>query len=245
MRSRFMAPAASAKPRQTSLLRALLAFDRTYAAAPPLLALLDDGNSNQQPTIIGVDEVGRGCLAGPVVAAAVILPPVSARSKLERQLSGLNDSKSVTPRERARLSAILREIAVFVVAEASVEEIDRWNIFHASYLAMQRALTEMKAVPSSIVLVDGNHAIPRIIHHQVPVVKGDGQSACVAAASIIAKVHRDTFMEKLAEEYPEYGWKSNKGYGSRDHRAAIDRVGPSPWHRRTFLKNTDPEIVEE
>src|SRR5215470_15587109 len=150
-----MTPAASAKKR-TNLLRALLAFDRTHAAAPPMLALLDEIKSREQPVVIGIDEVGRGCLAGPVVAAAVVLPVVSARSKLERRLAGLNDSKAVSEPERERLAEVLREIAIYFIGEATVEEIDRWNIFHASYLAMQRALQSMAAVPSSVVLVDGN-----------------------------------------------------------------------------------------
>lgn len=240
-----MAPAASAKTRQTGLLRSLLAFDRMYAAGPPLLALLNDGKSDQQWAVIGVDEVGRGCLAGPVVAAACILPRINARSKLERQLSGLNDSKAISAQVRARLSAVLREVAIFVVAEATVEEIDRFNIFQASYMAMQRALAEITALPSSVVLVDGNHAIPGIAHHQVPIVKGDGQSACIAAASIIAKVHRDAFMEKLADQYPEYGWKTNKGYASKEHLSAIDRIGPTKWHRRAFLRVPEVESLAD
>jgi len=231
-----MTAAASAK-RRTNLLRALVAFDRRHATAPPLLALLEEHQLRERPVVIGIDEVGRGCLAGPVVAAAVVLPVVSARSKLERRLAGLNDSKAVSEPERERLAEVLREIAIYFIGEATVEEIDRWNIFHASYMAMQRALQGISAVPSSVVLVDGNHAIPGIVHRQVPIVKGDAQSACIAAASIVAKVHRDALMVRLAEEYPEYGWKTNKGYGSKEHRDAIGRHGPSPWHRRSFLKD--------
>ncbi|HEY9869975.1 MAG TPA: ribonuclease HII [Candidatus Obscuribacterales bacterium] len=214
--------------------RDLLAFDRSFAKAQPLLSLLNDTGWSTELAIVGVDEVGRGCLAGPVVAAAVCLPAVEPGSRLEDRLKRLDDSKVLTAAERMELAEVIRSTSSFAIGEASVEEIDALNIFQATLLAMKRALSELGAAPPSVVLVDGNKGIPGIACHQVPVVKGDSLSASIAAAAILAKVHRDAFMEKLSEKFPAYLWHKNKGYGSQEHRDAIRRVGISPWHRRSF-----------
>jgi ribonuclease HII len=215
-------------------LRDLLAFDRSFANAQPLLSLLNDACQRAAPAIVGVDEVGRGCLAGPVVAAAVCLPAVALGSRLEDRLKKLDDSKVLTAAERLALAEVIRSTSSYAIGEASVEEIDALNIFQATLLAMRRALSELGAAPPSVVLVDGNKGIPGIACPQVPVVKGDSLSASIAAAAILAKVHRDALMERLSEEFPVYRWHKNKGYGSQEHRDAIRRVGISPWHRRSF-----------
>lgn len=175
--------------------------------------------------VVGVDEAGRGPLAGPVVAAAVILP--------ERGIPrGIDDSKKLTAATRATLCERLQGIAMVGVGICSVEEIDRLNIFHATMLAMTRAVDALGVVPG-MVLVDGNH-LPRWRHPATAIVSGDALSLSIAAASIVAKHHRDALMIAADAEYPGYGWASNKGYGSRDHRAALTRLGPTPLHRRSF-----------
>lgn len=184
--------------------------------------------------LIGTDEVGRGCLAGPVVAAAVLLPNFSARSKLAKKLAQLDDSKKLQARSRETLSEILRANCRFAIGEASVEEIDEINILQASFLAMRRAIEQLSLPAASTILVDGNKKIAGMNFRQVAVVGGDGISASIAAASVIAKVHRDSFMRDLHNEYPEYEWASNKGYGSKDHRDAIYEYGLTPWHRKSF-----------
>jgi ribonuclease HII len=208
-------------------LERLLAFDREHQSAP-----------RPQPTqvVIGTDEVGRGCLAGPVMAAAVILPEIDPSSELGIKLYRLNDSKKVTPLLRAELAETLRGICKFAVAEASVEEIDEINILQASLLAMKRAIRKLNVSAPAVILVDGNKTIGKIKNiEQVAVIDGDAKSASIAAASIIAKVHRDTFMTKLARKFPHYRWESNKGYSSADHWTAITQHGICHWHRRTFV----------
>lgn len=175
----------------------------------------------------GVDEAGRGCLAGPVCAAAVILPD-------GWQHPLLNDSKKLTPARRAMLRKVIeREAVAWSVAWASAAEIDDINILNASILAMHRALDGLSVRPGAIA-VDGNRFKPyRDIPSQT-VVKGDAKLGNIAAASILAKTHRDELMDKLAAEYPGYAWEINKGYPTKAHRAGIAALGPSPHHRMTF-----------
>ena len=178
--------------------------------------------------ICGVDEAGRGPLAGPVCAAAVILPP-------NAEIPGLNDSKKLTDKKRRELMPIIKETAVaYGIAFASEQEIDEINILQATYLAMQRAIDQL-AVKPDLALVDGNRAG----NFGLPVktvVKGDSLSASIAAASVLAKVTRDDVMLELAEKYPEYSFEVHKGYGTKAHYAALTEHGPSPIHRMTFLK---------
>ncbi|MCL6632339.1 MAG: ribonuclease HII [Alicyclobacillus herbarius] len=181
-------------------------------------------------TIVGVDEAGRGCLAGPVVAAAVVL------GKPVHTWVGIDDSKCLTRRRREQLCDWIREQARAVgVGWASVEEIDNLNILHASRLAMTRAVQCLPVQPD-VTLVDGPYApleAPPEWHCQ-PVIDGDAQCLSIAAASIVAKVVRDRFMAELANTYPEFGFDRNAGYGTREHRQALARFGPTPYHRRSF-----------
>ena len=176
--------------------------------------------------VCGIDEAGRGPLAGPVVAAAVILDPT-------RPIAGLNDSKKLPERKRELLAVLIREQAVaWAVAEASVEEIDRLNILQATLLAMQRAVAGLAVRPDSA-LVDGNRC-PKLDMPAEAVIKGDGKIASIAAASILAKTVRDAGMLALHAEYPEYGFDRHMGYPTAAHCAALETHGPSPVHRRSF-----------
>ena len=178
--------------------------------------------------ICGVDEAGRGPLAGPVCAAAVILPP-------NADIPGLNDSKKLTDKRRRELFPIIKEQAVaYGIGLASHEEIDEINILQATYLAMERALAQLSVKPE-LALIDGNRAKDFGIPVQT-VVKGDSLSASIAAASILAKVTRDDLMMQAAEEYPQYQFDVHKGYGTKAHYEALTAYGPSPIHRMTFLK---------
>lgn len=178
--------------------------------------------------LCGVDEAGRGPLAGDVYAAAVILKPGII-------IEGLNDSKKLSEKKREQLfNEICEKAEAYCVAAATVEEIDRLNILQATFLAMRRAVEGLSVTPK-LVLVDGNRN-PELSVHSRLVVKGDATSACIAAASILAKVSRDRYMKKLAEEYPQYGFEKHKGYGSKLHYQMLDEHGISPVHRRTFLK---------
>ncbi len=175
----------------------------------------------------GCDEAGRGCLAGPVVAAAVILPP-----KFKHPF--LNDSKQLTEKRRDELRPIIEAEAVaWGVSIVSHTEIDEINILKASFVGMHRALDQLNTVPESI-LVDGNRFIPYqdIPHHCM--IKGDGRFMSIAAASVLAKTHRDELMMKLHEEFPVYDWNKNKGYPTKAHREAIRAHGISPHHRKSF-----------
>lgn len=181
----------------------------------------------------GCDEAGRGCLCGPVSAAAVILPP-------GYHLDGLNDSKQLTASRREELrAAIERDALAWAVVMVEAEEIDRINILNASIAGMQRALDRLTVRPAHII-VDGNRFRPYldpvtgmdIACHTV--VKGDARYMSIAAASILAKTHRDQLMLRYAEQYPGYGWEKNMGYPTKAHRAAIVRLGITPLHRRTF-----------
>lgn len=175
----------------------------------------------------GCDEAGRGCLAGPVFAAAVILPP-------NFQLAGLNDSKKLTHQQREKLRPIIEEQALaWAVATVNHEEIDRINILNASFLAMHRAIEKL-AVKPQYLAIDGNRfkAYPQIAHSCI--VKGDGKYLNIAAASILAKTHRDALMTTLGKDYPQYNWQQNKGYPTIAHRKAVLEIGLSPFHRKTF-----------
>jgi ribonuclease HII len=173
--------------------------------------------------IAGVDEVGRGPLAGPVVAAAVIL---------SRPLEGLADSKTLCPEERERLAGLLRAQARIGVGAASVAEIDRINILRASLLAMRRAVLRLGCLPD-LALIDGNQA-PDLPCAVETIVDGDALVPAISAASIVAKVTRDRLMRRLAERYPGYGWETNVGYATTAHRAAIWQLGACCHHRRSF-----------
>ncbi len=175
----------------------------------------------------GCDEAGRGCLAGAVYAAAVILPP-DFRNEL------LNDSKQLSEKQRYALRPVIEQEAVaWAVGIVTPEEIDRINILNASFLAMHRAIGQLSVTPQHL-LIDGNRFKPyRGIAHTC-VVKGDGKYEAIAAASILAKTYRDDYMNELHEKYPMYDWKSNKGYPTKTHRAAIARYGTTPYHRQSF-----------
>ena len=176
--------------------------------------------------IAGVDEVGRGPLAGPVTAAAVILDMAAIPE-------GLNDSKKLSAKRRQALDVVLREQAQVSIAHASVAEIDEINILRASHLAMERAVAALEPPPDYL-LIDGN-LIPRDLHLPAQaVVKGDGRSVSIAAASIVAKICRDRIMVDLAQQHPGYGWETNAGYPSKSHRLALQNLGVTPHHRRSF-----------
>ena len=178
--------------------------------------------------ICGVDEAGRGPLAGPVCAAAVILPP-------ELEIPGLNDSKKLTDKKRRALyDIIVAEAVSYGIAMASEQEIDEINILQATFNAMERAMNQLTVHPA-LALIDGNRERPFPVAVQT-VVKGDSLSANIAAASILAKVTRDRYMEEMAERYPQYGFEIHKGYGTKAHYAALEKLGPCPIHRRSFLK---------
>lgn len=184
--------------------------------------------SNGYKVICGVDEAGRGPLAGPVCAAAVILP-----SNLE--IPGLTDSKKLTDKKRRELFPIIKEQAIsYGIGLASHEEIDKMNILQATYLAMERALDQL-AVKPDIALIDGNRAKDFGMPVRT-VIKGDSLSMNIAAASVLAKVTRDDLMLEMAEKYPQYGFQIHKGYGTRAHYEALRTHGASAIHRRTFLK---------
>ena len=180
--------------------------------------------------VAGVDEVGRGPLAGPVVAAAVILEPGALP---QAALSRIADSKALSARRREELSAVLLGHLPVGLGRAEVEEIDEINILQASLLAMTRAVAALPRVPGAL-LVDGNRLPTSLPCEALAVVKGDARCLSVACASIVAKVARDAEMDRLALEHPGYGWESNRGYGTADHLAALKRLGATPWHRRSF-----------
>lgn len=201
------------------------------AATPSKLAAYDEALrvSRGASSLAGVDEVGRGPLAGPVVAAAVILP--SDVSGLE----GVRDSKTLPAARRNALYRVIRARAVAVgVGYATPDEITEVNILQATFLAMRRALSDLGAHPDHLV-VDGDKTLPGWNGRQEALVKGDGTSLCVAAASVVAKVLRDRWMGRLDVRHPGYGFAKHKGYGTADHYAALKRLGSTPAHRPTFL----------
>jgi ribonuclease HII len=187
----------------------------------------------------GCDEVGRGCLAGPVVAAAVILPKKYRHKKL-------NDSKQLTLEERLELrETVLRDALAWAVAEVSNEEIDSINILNASFKAMHLALDQLHMRPEFL-LIDGNRFKP---YQELPfecIIKGDASYLSIAAASVIAKTYRDELMQKLADTYPGYGWTTNVGYPTLEHREGIRQLGITPFHRRSFtLLPSQLELFED
>ncbi|SFM04258.1 RNase HII [Shimia aestuarii] len=188
---------------------------------------LEQGALAQGATrVAGVDEVGRGPLAGPVTAAAVVLDPDSIPE-------GLNDSKKLSAKRREAVFVEIMKKAEVSIAHASVEEIDEINILRASHLAMERAVAGLPHAPDYL-LIDGN-MIPRgLTLRSQAVVKGDAQSLSIAAASIVAKITRDRIMWDLAQQFPGYGWETNAGYPSKSHKAALQNLGVTPHHRRSF-----------
>jgi ribonuclease HII len=177
--------------------------------------------------ICGVDEAGRGPLAGPVVAAAVILSP-------EFTIEGIDDSKRLKPAQREfQRDRIINSSCLWGIGVVEPEIVDKINILQATFLAMRQAIAALKIEPE-LVLVDGRMKIPDLSYEQRAIIGGDGSEACIAAASILAKTHRDALMCKFAEQYPEYGFAKHKGYGTQEHIANIMRLGPCPIHRKSF-----------
>ncbi|WP_111672424.1 ribonuclease HII [Algoriphagus litoralis] len=175
----------------------------------------------------GCDEVGRGCLAGPVVAAAVILP-------VDYHNPWINDSKKLSKSNREDLIAEIKDRSIaWSIAEATVEEIDKINILHASFLAMKRAVLTLNTNPEHL-LIDGNRWKSDLALPYTCVIKGDGKFASIAAASILAKVYRDELMAKLALEFPHFAWERNAGYPTKAHREGIEKYGSTIWHRKSF-----------
>lgn len=185
---------------------------------------------------VGCDEAGRGCLAGSVYAAAVILSP-----DYENEL--LNDSKKLSAKKRYTLrTEIERDAIAWAVGVVTPEEIDKINILNASFLAMHRALDQLKVRPEAVI-VDGNRFKP---YQELPfttIVKGDGKYLSIAAASILAKTYRDDYMQALAKEYPQYDWQSNMGYPTKKHRKAISEHGVTPYHRKSFNLLGDGQLT--
>lgn len=176
--------------------------------------------------VAGCDEVGVGPLAGPVVAAAVVISPAA-------WVRGVDDSKKLTPAQRSRLADEIRSTALaWAIGVADVEEVDRLNVYRAALQAMRRAVLELALAPDFLV-VDARH-VPGLSMPQLPLVDGDARSYSVAAASILAKVHRDTIMREYDKQYPQYGFAQNSGYGTRGHLAALQHYGPCPIHRKSF-----------
>lgn len=175
----------------------------------------------------GCDEAGRGCIAGPVFAAAVVLPPQFSNPLLD-------DSKKLSPKTRKILRSVIETEAIaYGVGIVHEKEIDQINILNASFLAMHRALDQMSTIPEALI-IDGNRFRA---YKEIPftcIIKGDAKYAAIAAASILAKTNRDEYMNGLHEQYPEYGWKTNMGYPTRSHRKALLDLGPTPYHRRSF-----------
>ncbi|MGM0376650.1 MAG: ribonuclease HII [Bacteroidota bacterium] len=187
--------------------------------------------------VAGCDEAGRGCLAGPVVAAAVILP-----EDFDHEL--LNDSKQLSEKKRNLLRPLIeKEATDWAIAMVHNEEIDQINILNAAIRAMHRAIDQLTTIPAHL-LIDGNrfHPYPNIQHDCI--IRGDSIYKCIAAASILAKTHRDEYMNKLHSDYPSYQWDRNKGYGTKMHKEALQRHGPSPYHRHSF-KLIDPQTKLE
>ena len=176
--------------------------------------------------IAGVDEVGRGCIAGPVTAAAVILNP-------QKIPSGLNDSKKLNLKNREKIFQSIQDTCTFCVAHSSVEEIDQINILQAALLSMKRAILGLRIKPD-FVLIDGNKNPEGLESNFETIIKGDSKSLSIAAASIVAKITRDRIMSRLDKEFPGYNWSQNAGYPTKMHKSAILNIGITPYHRRSF-----------
>jgi len=211
---------ASRKTKLTELIK----FDKKIAKLTP---------------VIGVDEAGRGPIAGPVTACALYFSEIN--KELKETLKYLDDSKkfSSNPKLREELAEEIKKHSVYCIAEASVREIEKINILQASLLAMHRAcdgvISQIEFKKEPIILIDGKFSIPKYNLEQIPVIKGDSKSAAIAAASILAKVHRDNFMKELAIKFPQYCWHQNKGYPTAAHIEAISEHGQCKWHRKTFI----------
>lgn len=189
-----------------------------------------DLSFNRHEHIVGIDEVGRGPLAGPVVAAAVILPS-------DAQLLGLKDSKKMTEKKREELYTMIYDQALAIgIGLVEAPRIDEINILQATFEAMKQAINQITIHEDDYLLVDGNQIIPKLPYKQYTIIKGDNKSASIAAASVIAKVTRDHLMIDYAKDYPNYDWEHNKGYGTKKHYEGIDKNGITPLHRRSFLK---------
>lgn len=196
--------------------------------------------SHHTPNLIecGCDEAGRGCLAGPVYAAAVILPK-------DYQHPMLNDSKQLTEKQRETLRPIIQQEAVaWAVAAVEAEEIDRSNILRASFHAMNLAVAQLTQHPEML-LIDGNRFYNETSIPYECFVKGDGKYLSIAAASVLAKTYRDDRMRELHQQYPQYGWDRNKGYPTREHYSAIEQYGITPWHRKTYKLDRQLSLFEE
>ena len=192
---------------------------------------------NKDLTECGIDEAGRGCLAGSVYAAAVILP-----NDFSHPL--LNDSKQLTDKQRRMLRPVIEENALaFAVAEVTNEEIDKINILEASILAMNRAVKQLKITPE-LLLIDGNRFHTDLKIPFKTIIKGDATFMSIAAASILAKTYRDDAMIKLSEQFPQYNWQKNKGYPTKDHREAIKQFGITVFHRKTFNLLGEPSLFD-
>ncbi len=184
----------------------------------------------------GIDEAGRGCLAGPVTAAAVILPR-------DFELAGLDDSKKLSAKKREKLRQKIEEQALaWAVAMVDNHRIDEMNILRATWAAMHEAVKKLKKAPQ-LLLVDGRNFLPYKKIPHICIIKGDSKYASIAAASILAKTHRDHYMQEIHRQYPVYGWEINKGYPTAYHRSALRRYGPSPYHRMTFRLLDDQQKI--
>lgn len=211
----------------TKAQKSLADYDKEVLRSKQMLSFEKEYDSFSY--ICGIDEVGRGPLAGPVVAGAVILPK-------DDMILYLNDSKKLSATKREELYDIIMDRAVAVgLGEASWERIDEINILNATYEAMRMAISKLGVSPD--ILLNDAVKIPGVTIQQVPIIKGDAKSASIAAASIVAKVTRDRMMEEYDKQYPGYNFAGNKGYGSAEHIEAIKRLGPTPIHRKSFIKN--------
>lgn len=206
----------------------------------------DEENKNDTDYIIGTDEAGRGPGAGPVFAAAVCFK--SHDKELFEKLAILNDSKQLSEKHREELYEVIVNSAVYHIQAGTVEEIDKNNILNTSLNCMKISCEEVQKQlgnKKTLTLVDGNKLIKKYTNPQKTVVKGDSKSAAIAAASILAKVSRDRFMNKLAKDFPQYGWEQNKGYLTARHIEAIKQYGATKWHRKKFLRNIIPQKETE
>jgi ribonuclease HII len=184
-------------------------------------------------SIVGVDEVGRGCLAGPVFAACFVMDFDLLRKVPKKTRTLIRDSKQLSPDQRTEISEVLQDLGDYAVGSSSSQEIDVLGIVPATFLAMKRALKAWGGT-FDVMLIDGTHPIPDFDTWQLPIVRGDGLCFSIAAASIMAKVQRDAFMQKMSAQYPDYGFESNVGYGTRLHMEAIKSQGVCPLHRKSF-----------
>jgi ribonuclease HII len=200
---------------------------------PPLRELELTFVSRGYARVAGVDEVGRGPLAGPVVAAAVVLP--EDKSLIEWLAARADDSKKLIAKNRREVAAFIERECLYAVAEASVQEIDMLNIHHATLVAMRRAVTQLQGqLECTALLVDGKFTVPKLELAQQAVIGGDARELCIACASIVAKVRRDALMAELDIVHPGYGWATNAGYGTAAHLAGLQRLGVTPHHRTSF-----------